>query len=171
MSGISIGRSVAVIVLGLLLLGFIDQTLERTLVLALAQAPVKDEASYLAVRNRPVVLAITVITHGFAALLTGYVLAKMAGTREVHHAAATAGLFIIAMIGASAAPNVMLPPVWARMVMLAITPPALIAGAYVRGQARVIREERAVLEKAGTEGRRQGQGQGQGQDQKTGSED
>jgi hypothetical protein len=29
-----------------------------------------------------------------------------------------------------------------RMVMLLITPPALIAGAYVRGQARAIREER-----------------------------
>jgi hypothetical protein len=88
------------------------------------------------------VLAVTLVTHGFAALLTGYVLAKMAGTREVHHAAAMAGLFTIAMIGASAAPNVMLPPVWVRMAMLAITPPALIAGAYIRGQARIIREER-----------------------------
>jgi hypothetical protein len=143
MSGISIARSVTVIVLGLLLLGFIDQTLERTLVLALAQGvEVKDEAAYLSIRNRPMVLAVTLVTHGFAALLTGYVLAKMAGTREVHHAAATAGLFTIAMIGASATPNVMLPPVWVRMAMLAITPPALIAGAYIRGQARAIREER-----------------------------
>lgn len=143
MSGIRIGRSLVVIVLGLLLLGFIDQTLERTLVQALAQEPIKDEASYLAVRNRPTVLAITVITHGFGALLTGYVLAKMAGTQEVLHAAATAGLFLIAMIGASATPNVMLPPIWVRVAMLAITPPALIAGAYVRGQARLIRDERA----------------------------
>jgi hypothetical protein len=143
MSGIRIGRSLVVIVLGLLLLGFVDQTLERTLVQVMAQEPIKDEASYLAVRNRPTVLAITVITHGFAALLTGYVLAKMAGTHEVLHAAATAGLFLIAMIGASATPNVMLPPIWVRVTMLAITPPALIAGAHVRGQARLIRDERA----------------------------
>ena len=35
--GIGIGRSIAVVVAGLLLLGFIDQTLERTLVMVLAQ--------------------------------------------------------------------------------------------------------------------------------------
>jgi hypothetical protein len=36
----------------------------------------------------------------------------------------------------------MLPPMWVRLAMLAITPPALIGGAYVRGQARMIREEK-----------------------------
>jgi len=46
------------------------------------------------------------------------------------------------MIFASATPTVMLPPMWVRLVMLLITPPALVAGAYVRGQARAIREER-----------------------------
>lgn len=142
MGGISIPRSIAVVVLGLLLVGFIDQTLERTLVQTLAQVPIKDEASYLAVRNRPMVLAMTVITHGFASLLTGYVLGKLAGTREVQYAAATAALFTLALIGAAAAPNVMLPPMWVRLAMLAITPPALIGGAYVRGQARMIREEK-----------------------------
>lgn len=144
MGGIGIGRSIAVVVAGLLLLGFIDQTLERTLVMMLAQgAAIKDEASYLAIRNRPMVLTITVVTHGFASLLTGYVIGKLASVREVQHAAATAALFILAMISASAVPNVMLPPVWARMVMLVITPPAMLAGAYVRGQARIIREERS----------------------------
>ena len=42
MGGISIPRSIAVVVLGLLLVGFIDQTLERTLVQTLAQVPIKD---------------------------------------------------------------------------------------------------------------------------------
>jgi len=143
MGGTSLARSVAVVVLGLLLLGFIDQTLEKTLVQVLAQEQIKDEAAYLAVRNRPMVLMFTVVSHGFAALLTGYVLGKLAGTREVQHAAGTAGLFTVAMIGASSAPNVMLPPMWVRLAMLLITPPALIAGAYVRGQARMIREERS----------------------------
>ena len=90
--------------------------------------------------------AVTMVTHALASLLTGYVLAKLAGKSEVQHAAATAALFTVAMIGASAKPNVMLPPVWMRMVMLLITPPALIAGAYVRGQARMIREERNEVE-------------------------
>jgi len=143
MAGTSLARSVGVVVLGLLLLGFIDQTLEKTLVQVLAQEQIKDEAAYLAVRNRPMVLMFTVVSHGFAALLTGYVLGKLAGTREVQHAAGTAGLFTVAMIGASSAPNVMLPPMWVRLAMLLITPPALMAGAYVRGQARMIREERS----------------------------
>ena len=142
--GISIGRSIAVVVAGLLLLGFIDQTLERTLVMVMAQGvEIKDEAAYLAIRNRPMVLAVTLVTHGFAALLTGYVLAKLAGKSEVQHAAATAALFTVAMIGASTTPNVMLPPAWVRVVMMLVTPPALIAGAYVRGQARLIKEGRA----------------------------
>ena len=142
MSGIGIGRSIAVVVAGLLLLGFIDQTLERTLVMVLAQGvAIKDEAAYLAIRNRPIVLAITVVTHGFASLLTGYVIGKLVGMREVQHAASTAALFTLAVIFASAAPNVMLPPIWVRMAMLVITPPAMIAGAYVRGQARAIRQE------------------------------
>ena len=144
MGGTSLARSVAVVVLGLLLIGFIDQTLEKTLVQVLAQGePIKDEAAYLAIRNRPMVLVFTVISHGFAALLTGYVIGKLAGTREVQHAAGTAGLFTVALIGASSAPNVMLPPTWVRLAMLALTPPALMAGAYVRGQARMIREERS----------------------------
>jgi len=142
MGGMSIARSVAVVVLGLLLLGFIDQTLEKTLVQALAQQPLKDEATYIAVRNRPMVLTFTVISHGFAALLTGYVLGKLAGTRELQHAAGTAALFTVAMIGAASTPNLMLPPMWVRVAMLLMTPPALLAGAYVRGQARMIREER-----------------------------
>ena len=143
MGGIGIGRSIAIVVVGLLLLLFIDQTLERTLVMTMAQGvAIRDEASYLAIRNRQMVLAITVITHGFVSLLVGYVIGKLAGGREIQHAAATAALYMLAMISASAVPNVMLPPVWVRMALLVITPPAMIAGAYVRGQARIIRTER-----------------------------
>lgn len=142
MAGISFTRSIVVVLAAVLLLGFIDQTLEQTLVMALADAPVKDEASYLAVRNRPQVLAVLLVTHAVAALLTGYVLAKLAGSHEVQHAAATAALVTLLLAAASAAPNVLVPPVWVRVAMAVITPPALIAGAYIRGQARVIRAER-----------------------------
>ena len=142
MGGITFVRSIAVVVVALLLLGFIDQTLERTLVLAMANAPIADETSYLAIRNRPMVLMIIVITHALAALLTGYVLAKLAGTHEVQHAAAAAAFATLLLVGASMTPNVMVPPVWVRLAMAVITPAGLIAGAYVRGQARLIRAER-----------------------------
>lgn len=142
MAGISVARSIVVVLAATLLLGFIDQTLEQTLIMALADTPVRDEASYVAVRNRPQVLAVLLATHAVAALLTGYVLAKLAGSHEVQHAAATAALVTLLLVAASMAPNVLVPPVWVRVAMGVITPPALIAGAYIRGQARVIRAER-----------------------------
>ena len=141
MDGSSIARSIAVILVALLMIGFIDQTLERTLVAALAPSPVTNEASYLAVRNRPVVLTISLITHAFASVLTGYILGKLAGAKEVPHAIATAVVATLAYLVSFFTPNVLLPPVWVRAAMLAITPPALIAGAYVRAQARTIRAE------------------------------
>ena len=134
-------RSVAVVLVALLLIGFIDQTLERTLVTALAQGAISDEASYLAIRNRPMVLMMTLVTHALASVLTGYILAKLAGTNEVQHAIAAAVIATIAYAFAFVTPNLMLPPFWVRAAVLLITPPALIAGAYIRGQARIIRAE------------------------------
>ena len=136
-----IARSVAVVLVALLMLGFIDQTLERTLVAALARGPLPDQAAYLAVRNRPLVLATTIVTHGLASVLTGYLLGKLAGSYEVRHAIAAAVVATIAYAVGFATANQMLPPVWVRVAILAVTPPALIAGAYVRGQARAIRIE------------------------------
>ena len=137
-----IGRSIAVVVVALLMMNFIDQILGAALLQAVAGGPITDQASFLAVFDRPVVPALVVVTHGFAALLSGYVLGKLAGTHEVQHAAATAGLAILMFLAAQAAPNMMVPPLWVRVAMIAVTPPALIAGAYVRGQARLIRMER-----------------------------
>ena len=68
--------------------------------------------------------------------------AKLAGTNEVQHAIATAVIATIAYAVAFITPNVLLPPFWVRAALLVITPPALIAGAYVRAQARAVREER-----------------------------
>jgi hypothetical protein len=143
MTTFSVARSIVVVLAAMLLLGFIDQTLEQTLVMAMADAPIKDEASYVAVRNRPPMLAILLATHAVAALLTGYVLAKLAGSHEVQHAAAAAALLTLLLVAASMAPNVLVPPVWVRVAMAVMTPPALIAGAYIRGQARAIRSEQA----------------------------
>ena len=142
MGNISVVRSIAVVLAGMLLVAFIDQTLERTLVMAMANAPIQDETSYLAIRNQTSVLSIIIVTHALAALLTGYVLAKLAGSFEVQHAAVAAAFVVLLLVGASASPNVLVPPTWVRLTMALVTPPAMIAGAYIRGQARMIREER-----------------------------
>lgn len=140
---ISYVRSIAAIIASLLLVAFIDQTLERTLVMAMANAPITNQQSYLAVRNQTSVLTIMIVTHAMAAVLTGYVLGRLAGSYEVQHAAVAAALVVLLLVGASANPNVLVPPVWVRLSMAAITLPAMITGAYIRGQARMIREEQS----------------------------
>jgi hypothetical protein len=140
----NLARSAAAVLAGVILLGFIDQTLERVLVSALADAPPGDEAAYLAVRNRPAVLVTTLVTHAFAATLAGYILAKIAGAHEVGHAMAAAAVLMVVYASAFTNPNVLLPPVWVRVAMLIVTPPALVAGASIRAQARSIQQEAAM---------------------------
>lgn len=134
-------RSVLVVLVALLMMNFIDQLLGGILLQAVAGAPITDQASFDAAFDRPVVAGLVVVTHAMSALLSGYVLAKLAGSHEVQHAVATAVLATVAALAASAAPNMMVPPMWVRVAMMAVTPPALIAGAYVRGQARAVRAE------------------------------
>ena len=131
-------RSVVAVVGGVLLLGFMDSTLERTLVGAIAQGSASTEAAYLAIRNRPVVLAITLATHALASTLAGYVIAKIAAAYEVRHAVAAAVLLSVGYASTFMTDNPMLPPVWVRVAMLIITTPALMAGAHVRAEARAI---------------------------------
>lgn len=134
-------RSVLVVLVALLMMNFIDQLLGGILLQAVAGAPITDQASFDAAFSRPVVAVLVVVTHAMSAILSGYVLAKLAGSHEVQHAVATAVLATVAFLAASAAPNLMVPPMWVRVAMMAVTPPALIAGAYIRGQARAIRAE------------------------------
>jgi hypothetical protein len=136
-------RSIAAILGGAVLLGFMDRTLERTLVAAMAEAPPADEAAYLAIRDQPLVLGVTVATHGLAAILAGYIGAKIAGAHEARHALATAVLLIAGYAVAFTSDNVMLPPVWVRVALLVITAPALLAGASIRAQARALPSEQA----------------------------
>jgi len=140
----NLARTAAAVLIGAIVLGFIDQTLERVLVTALADTPPTNEASYLAVRNRPVVLVITLITHALAATLAGYILAKIAGVHEVRHAVGAAAVLAVVYVFAFVSDNVMLPPVWVRVAMFIVTPPALVAGASIRAQARSIQQEAAM---------------------------
>ena len=137
-------RSAAAVIAGALLILFIHGTLEQTLVRALADGAVTSEAAFVAVRNRPVVLALTIITLGLASTLAGYIVAKLAGAHEVRHAIGTAVIMTTVYAVAFAGENTMLPPVWVRVAMLIVTPPALMAGASIRAQARAIQQEAAA---------------------------
>jgi hypothetical protein len=136
-------RSVVAVIGGVLLLNFMGSTLERTLVSVIAQGAPATEAAYLAVRNRPAVLGVTLVTHALASTLAGYIVAKISGAYEVRHAVAVAVLLSAGYASTLMADAPLLPPVWVRVAMLIITTPALIAGAYVRAEARAIQAEPA----------------------------
>ena len=140
----SVLRSVAVVAGGVLLLLFMDATLERVLVSAVGQGPPADAAAYLAVRNRPGVLVATVITHALASALAGYVIGKAAGVHEVKHALAAATFMAAAYASTFFSGNPMLPPAWVRLAMLVVTPLALAGGAHVFAEASAVRAERAA---------------------------
>jgi uncharacterized membrane protein len=129
-------RSVAAVLGGVVLLSFMDRILEGTLVSALADAPPADQASYLAVRNRPLVLAVTLITHTMAGVLAGYMTGRIAGGQETRHAVGAGAVLMAAYVWAFLLDNSMLPPVWVRIAMLIVTVPALVGGATIRAQAR-----------------------------------
>jgi hypothetical protein len=134
-------RLVAAVVLGTLLLNFIDATLQRVLVNALAEQPPTDEASFIAVRNEPLVSGLWVVTHVFAAALVGYVIGKIAQAHEVRLAMVAAAALTVQYLAAMTSGAAQMPPGWVLPLMLILTPPALIGGAYVRAEARTIRAE------------------------------
>jgi hypothetical protein len=137
-------RSVAAILGGALLLGFMDSTLERTLVGVISQSMPADEAAYLAIRNRPLVLAISLVTHTLASLLCGYIVGRIAGGYEVKHGIAAGVLLAIGYASSFLSDNPMMPPAWVRIAMVLLTPPAIVAGAHVRAEARALRAEEAA---------------------------
>jgi hypothetical protein len=134
-------RLIAAVVVGTLLLNFMDATLQGVLVYALADRPPADDAAFLAVRNRPLVSGLWVVTHVFSAALVGYIIGRIGGAYEVRLAALAAAALAVQYIGALGGGGDRLPPGWVLPAMLVLTPPALIAGAYVRGEARAIRSE------------------------------
>jgi len=137
-------RSGAAVIAGALLILFVHGTLEQTLVRAIADGPITSEAAFVAVRNRPVVLVLTIVTLVLASTLAGYIVAKIAGAHEVRHAIGSAVIMTGAYAFAFVGENVMLPPMWVRVAMVIVTPPALVAGASVRAQARSIQQEAAA---------------------------
>ena len=134
-------RSAIAVVGGVLILNFMDATLERVLVSAVAQTAPIDQSAYLAVRNRPVVLTVTLVTHALASALAGYIIGKISGAHEVRHAIAAAVVLTAGYAATFFSDNAMLPPAWVRIAMLIVTPPALVAGAHIHAEARAVRAE------------------------------
>lgn len=76
-------RSLLALLVGIGLFRLVVAVLETVLVGAAANGPLANEAEYFAVRNQPAMLAAALGYNAAAAFLAGWVLTKVAGTRDV----------------------------------------------------------------------------------------
>jgi hypothetical protein len=129
-------RSLVAVLGGIGLISVIVELLEFTLVNAVAGGTVTDMAGYFAVRNRPPVLAAKLMYSAAAAVLGGYVTARVAGGREMLHGGVGAAVQTGTLIwGFTAGEFAGFTPVWMRMALVLITGPAMLAGASIRARA------------------------------------
>lgn len=129
-------RSIISVLGGLGLTSVLGEVLEFALVSAAAGGPIADLSGYFAVRNRPAILLAALASRMVAALLGGYMTAKVAGRREMPHALAAAGIQTAALSwGFTAGEFAAFTPVWMRVAVVLTTGPAMLAGAAVRRAA------------------------------------
>jgi hypothetical protein len=127
---------VLAVLVGLGLFRLVVAVLETTLVGAAASEPVTNEAEFFAVRNQPAILAASLGYNAVAALLAGYVTAKVAGAQEMMHAGVAAAVQTVAHIwGFTAGEYAAFTPAWTRVVLVLLTGPAMLAGAAIRARA------------------------------------
>jgi hypothetical protein len=129
-------RSVIAVLGGILLVTFMARALELTLVNALADGPIEDITRYFDVRNRPGILAAKLAYSTLAAVLGGYMVAKIAGTAEMWHAGVAAVLLTAAVVSEfTTAEYAAFTPAWIRIALVLMMGPAMLGGAAIRARA------------------------------------
>ena len=129
-------RSLVAVLGGILLISVVVEVLEFTLVNARAGGAITDMTQYFAVRNQPVMLGAKLVYNSLTAVIGGYMVAKVAGSREMLHGAVAALVQTAALIwGFTAGEYAAFTPVWMRIALVCLTGPAMLLGASVRARA------------------------------------
>jgi hypothetical protein len=129
-------RSLFAVLLGVGFVSLIVEVLEFAAVNAYAGARIADMGTYLAIRNEPLLLGAKVVYNTLAALLAGYITAKVAAGEEMTHALIAAAVKTAALVwGFTTDELAGTTPAWMMVVLLATTGPGMLAGAWVRAQA------------------------------------
>ena len=134
---INAARGVTGVLGALVLFSAVTQVLEYTLVSAAGGDTVKDMASYLAALNHPPLLAAKAVGTLMAALLAGYTAARIAQTREMMFAGMAAAAETCSLVYGFTMGEYAVLPLWIRALLVVTAGPAMMAGAWVRMQARL----------------------------------
>jgi hypothetical protein len=134
-------KSLTAVLGGILVVFAIGQVLEIVLVMAVADPRPESYDQYLTVRARTPIQIGILVSHAIAALLGGYIAARIAGVQETTHATVAAVLQIGFLLwGFSPGENAAMTPMWNRVALVVVTAPAMLAGASVRAKARAFQE-------------------------------
>jgi hypothetical protein len=133
-------RSLGAVLGGLGVISLVVEALEFSLVTAASGGRVTDMGEYFAVRNQTGILAAKLVYNTVAAVLGGYVTARVAMADEMRHAAAAAAAQTAALVwGFTAGEFASYTPIWMRIALVILMGPAMMVGAAVR--ARAAREQ------------------------------
>ena len=129
-------RSLGAVLGGLGVISLVAELLEFSLVTAVSGGRVTDMSQYFAVRNQTGILAAKLVYSTVAAILGGYVTARVAMVDEMRHAAAAAAAQTVALIwGFSGGEFAAATPMWVRIALVVLMGPAIMVGAAVRARA------------------------------------
>ncbi|MGH9253742.1 MAG: hypothetical protein ACRD3C_04150 [Vicinamibacterales bacterium] len=131
-------RSLIAVLGGIGLVSLVAEALEFTLVSAAAGGSIVDMAGYFEVRNRPTILVAKLVYNTIAAILGGYMTAKIAASRELLHAGVAALIQTAALIwGFTLGEYASFTPIWMRIALVLVTGPAMVLGASIRARAAI----------------------------------
>ena len=138
-------RGVIGVMGGLVVYMVISEVLETALVAATTDVRPTDIASYYASRNRPAILGAKLAYNTLTALLSGYMTAKVAGEREMYYGKMAAFVQTVELAWRFLAGEYAgFTPAWMRAFLVLTTGPAMLAGASLRGRARVAQDADAA---------------------------
>ena len=130
-------RGITAVLGALVLFSALTQLLEYTLVNASGGDTIKDMPSYLAALNHTPLLAAKAAGTLMVAVLTGYLTARIAQTRELMFAGLAAAAETCSMMYGFTMGEYAALPLWIRVLLVATTGPAMMAGAWIHWQARL----------------------------------
>ena len=135
-------RSVAAVLVGILLAYGLPGVLERVLVESVAGRTLYPAGDYFMVRNGAGIIAARLLMAVFLSTLAGHVAARIARDDAVRTVAiAAAALSMMLIWEFTAGEFAWGTPIWMRVALVAITGPMMVLGAYVRAAVAALKEQ------------------------------
>jgi hypothetical protein len=137
-------RAAAAVIVGILLAYGLPWLLERVLVESMAGRNLYTAGDYYLVRNTTRIIAARIAMGVFLSVLAGHVAARVAKDDMVRTVAISASALTIMLISEFTVGEFAWgTPIWMRVVLVVITGPGMVLGAYVRAAVAELRAEQA----------------------------